>query len=448
MKLPASVNKLRKRLKPYWKIIAGFAVTFIILLPPTIYISFEMAFRNRPYPGVRLSPAFSIIYNKQIAVGEFVFTPKDIKVSVDWPETRKKLVAVGRSGNFIDNLVVRYSAYRYSVSVDPVVNYDSTLLENFISSTAEKINKPVVEPKFKLQNGKVVEFQTGYPGKQVDENLLKARILTAVFGGEDYLTVEIPVTILEPSVPGGEMTAESLGIRTMLGRGLSTYKGSIPGRKYNVALTATKIDGTLIPPGAVFSFNDTVGDISRETGFQEAYVIMEGRTVLGDGGGVCQDSTTLFRAVLAAGLPVVERRAHAYRVGYYEQNSPPGFDATVYSPTTDFKFINDTPAYILIQAKADNQATSLSIELWGTNDGRVATTTKPIITDQAPPPPDLYQDDPSIPSGKIKQVDWKAFGAKVKFDYHVERNGEVLTQKTFSSNYRPWQAVFLRGTGG
>jgi vancomycin resistance protein YoaR len=149
---------------------------------------------------------------------------------------------------------------------------------------------------------------------------------------------------------------------------------------------------------------------------------------------------------LAAGLPVIERRAHAYRVTYYEQNSPPGFDATVYSPTTDFKFINDTPAYILIQAKADNQASTLEVELWGTNDGRVATTTKPIITDQSPPPPDLYQDDPTLRAGQIKQVDWKAFGAKVKFDYHVERHGEVLTHKTFSSNYRPWQAVFLRGT--
>jgi vancomycin resistance protein YoaR len=175
---------------------------------------------------------------------------------------------------------------------------------------------------------------------------------------------------------------------------------------------------------------------------------MEGRTVLGDGGGVCQVSTTLFRAVLAAGLPVLERRAHSYRVGYYEQNSPPGFDATVYSPTTDFKFKNDTPAYILIQAKADNQTSTLIIELWGTNDGRIAKTTKPVITDQVPPPEDLYQDDPALRAGQIKQVDWKAFGAKVKFDYHVERHGEILSHQTFSSNYRPWQAVFLRGTGG
>lgn len=435
-------------MKHHWKMIAGFIVTFVVLLPPAIYISFEMAFRGRPYPGVKVSPAFSIILNKQISVNGSVFTPGDIKVSVDWPETRKKLLVTGRSGNFISDLEIKYSAYTGSVYIDPVINYDPELLEEFTASTAAKMNKPVVEPKFKLQNGKVTEFKKGESGNKVDENLLKARILTAVFGGEEYRTVEIPVSVLEPSIQTGEMTADNLGIKSLLGRGVSTYKGSIPGRKHNVALTATKIDGTLIPPGAVFSFNDTVGDISRETGFQEAYVIKEGRTVLGDGGGVCQGSTTLFRAVLAAGLPVTERRAHAYRVAYYEQNSPPGFDATVYSPTTDFKFINDTPAYILIQAKADNQASSLIVELWGTSDSRVATTTKPIITDQAPPPPDLYQDDPSMRMGQIKQVDWNAFGAKVKFDYRVERHGEILTNKTFLSNYRPWQAVFLRGVGG
>lgn len=435
-------------MKPYWKIIAGFAVTFIILLPPTVYISFETAFKNRPYPGVKLSPAFPIIRNKQIAVGEFMFSPTEVNINIDWPETRKKLLSVGRSGNFINDLKDKYAAYSRTISVDPVISYDSVLLEGFIVSTAAKINIPVVEPKFKLAGNKVVEFQAGSPGKLVDEELLKGRILTAVFGGEDYQAVEIPVSIIEPSIPAGEMTADNLGISSLLGRGISTYKGSIPGRKHNVALTAAKIDGVLIQPGAIFSFNGTVGDVSRETGFQEAYVIKEGRTVLGDGGGVCQVSTTLFRAALLAGMPIAERRAHSYRVGYYEQNSPPGFDATVYSPTTDFKFKNDTPAYILIQAKADNQASILIVELWGTNDGRVATTTKPIITDQVPPPEDLYQDDPSIPSGQTRQVDWKAWGAKVKFDYRVERYGEILSQQTFSSGYRPWQAVFLRGTGG
>jgi hypothetical protein len=90
---------------------------------------------------------------------------------------------------------------------------------------------------------------------------------------------------------------------------------------------------------------------------------------------------------------------------------------------------------------------SLIFEIYGTNDGRIATTTKPIITSVSPPPEDLYVDDPTLPLGETKQIDYKAWGAKVNFDYTVEKDGETIYEKTFYSNFRPWQAVFLRGTG-
>ena len=121
-----------------------------------------------------------------------------------------------------------------------------------------------------------------------------------------------------------------LGVKELVGSGYSTYSGSIENRVFNVSHGASKINGVLIPPGETFSFNKTVGDITAATGFKQAYVIKSGRTVLDDGGGICQVSTTLFRAALNAGLPIVNRTAHAYRVGYYEQGFPPGIDATIY----------------------------------------------------------------------------------------------------------------------
>ena len=162
---------------------------------------------------------------------------------------------------------------------------------------------------------------------------------------------------------------------------------------------------------------------------------------------MCQVSTTLFRSVLNAGLPVVERVAHAYRVGYYEQDSPPGFDATVYAPSPDLKFKNDTPAYILITAKADPKSYSLVFELYGASDGRVASITKPVVSNYSAPLPTIYQDDPTLPTGTLKQTDFSAAGARVSFNYTVTRDGETVFQKTFISNYRPWAAVYLRGTG-
>ncbi|HZQ29900.1 MAG TPA: VanW family protein, partial [Patescibacteria group bacterium] len=171
-----------------------------------------------------------------------------------------------------------------------------------------------------------------------------------------------------------------------------------------------------------------------------------GKTVLGDGGGVCQVSTTFFRALLNAGLPIVERHPHSYRVGYYEQDSPPGLDATIYYPSVDLKFRNDTGNYILIQTVVDYDNLRLTFNLYGTKDGREVSISNSVITNQTPAPPPLYQDDPTLPKGVIKQVDFEAAGADVYFTREVRKNGRVVLADKFVSNYQPWQAVFLRGT--
>jgi vancomycin resistance protein YoaR len=168
--------------------------------------------------------------------------------------------------------------------------------------------------------------------------------------------------------------------------------------------------------------------------------------MLGDGGGVCQVSTTFFRAVLNTGLPIIERRSHSYRVGYYEQDSPVGLDATVYAPSTDFKFRNDTNNHILIQTEFLPKKAMLIFEIYGTDDGRSATISKSVISSVTPPPEDLYIDDPTLPAGTIKQIDYKAWGAKAYFTYTVERDGETIFEKTYYSTYQPWQAKFLKGT--
>ena len=122
-----------------------------------------------------------------------------------------------------------------------------------------------------------------------------------------------------------------------------------------------------------------------------------------------------------------------------------GIDATIYSPSTDLKFKNDTPGYILIQSTVDTLANYLKFEIYGTNDGRVATISNHRIWDQTPPPEPKYEDTPSLPPGTIKQIDWSAWGAKAAFDWIVVRGDEILQEKTFYSNYRPWQAIYLRG---
>lgn len=327
--------------------------------------------------------------------------------------------------------------------------YEERLITEYLSGVAQAVNRPPKDAKFEFDAtvNKVKEFVPAEDGIEVAIDETSKSIIPALeklASSQPVDPVAVTVKRTAPDVSLSEVNR--LGIKELIGVGRSTYKGSIASRVHNVALGAARIHGTLVKPGEEFSFNAAIGEISAATGYQAAYVIKNGRTELGDGGGVCQDSTTVFRAALDAGLPIVYRKGHAYRVGYYEQDTKPGVDATVYSPSTDFKFLNDTPAHILIQTEVDTPNRALTVYIYGTSDGRKATIKDHVVWDITPPPPDVYVDDPTLPMGTVKQVDWKAGGAKARFSYVVEREGQTIYEKTFVTNYQPWAAVFLRGT--
>ncbi|MCL5411266.1 MAG: VanW family protein [Patescibacteria group bacterium] len=322
------------------------------------------------------------------------------------------------------------------------VNLNQEKIKETVSNIAKEINQEPVDAKFKFENGKVTVFVPHKVGRELDETAAVEKITTTLEDGQEE--VDLPVNIKNPTVTNENVS--NFNIKELLGRGTSKFAHSIPSRVYNVGLAASRINGALIAPGETFSMYKTIGEVDGSTGYQEAYVISNGRTKLDYGGGVCQVSTTLFRAVLNSGLPVVERYPHAYRVGYYEQDMSPGVDASVFFPSSDFKFKNDTPGYILIQAIPDLANYSLTFEIYGTFDGRKSEVGNFWLGNQVPPPPALYQDDPTLPKGTTKQIDWAAWGADASFTRAVTRNGEVIISDKFFSRYKAWQAVYLVGT--
>lgn len=346
--------------------------------------------------------------------------------------------------------------FEYLLDQEKILNYlspDGYYENNIrldIKNIAQKIDRDPQDSVFIIENKRVKEFTPSEEGIVTNQKMLFETIIDSLnlfLENQDKsnIEIEIPATITKPKVLNKDIN--DLGINSLIGSGFSNFKGSIPNRIHNVNLAQSKFKGILIPPNTTVSFNEILGDVSSFTGYKAAYVIKDGKTVLGDGGGVCQVSTTLFRAVLDAGLPIVERRAHAYRVGYYEQGFGPGLDATVYYPTTDFKFINDTPAHLLLQTTIDLNNLNLKFDIYGTSDGRISTVSKPTINSSVAPADDLYIDDPTLPAGSVKQIEHRAYGAKVVFDYKVTRDGEELINQKFVSNYRPWQAVYLKGVG-
>lgn len=361
-----------------------------------------------------------------------------------------------RAEAFLDKkIILKLEEQTWTVNDEELISFldfgggfDSDKISEFGQSLAKTINTEPENATFKFENNRVVLFRPSKDGITLKEKEFLNDFFQALkeieASAKDQEMV-LPISKKPAQISTGD--ANSLGIKELLGRGTSIFRGSIPNRVHNLKLASLRLSGILIAPGEEFSFNKSLGDVSAATGYKQAYIIKEGRTILGDGGGVCQVSTTLFRAILKAGLPVTERQAHAYRVSYYEQDMGPGFDATVFQPSPDLKFKNNTPAHILIQTSVDLTNQKLIFDLYGTKDGRKVEISKVRLWDRQPPPPDLYQDDPTLPLGTIKQIEHKSWGAKAAFDYRVARGNEVLAEKTFYSFYQPWQAVYLRGTG-
>jgi vancomycin resistance protein YoaR len=298
-------------------------------------------------------------------------------------------------------------------------------------------NKPRAQVT-KFEDDRVLEFNINQEGSVLDEAKFRREFRSKLFAGEAAMNL--------PSVKiGSNFSKDSYGITNLLAVGKSKFVGSINSRVHNLNLAAEKINGTLVASGEEFSFLNTVGPISASTGFQTAYIISQGRTVLGEGGGVCQTSTTLFRAILNSGLPITARYPHAYRVGYYEQDAKPGFDASVYYPSLDLKFKNDSDRYVLIQAEVDKKNYEMTFYLFGTKDGREVKITEPHLFGYAPAPAPEYIEDKSLKPGEVKQVDFAASGITSKFERSVIKDGEELYRDTFKTSYSPWKAIFLKG---
>ncbi len=247
-----------------------------------------------------------------------------------------------------------------------------------------------------------------------------------------------------PAVDSSQL--DNLGIRELVWEETSLFQGSEPGRVRNIQLAASRFDGVVIPPNTVFSFNATVGEVSAATGYDETLIIVDNQTQRGAGGGVCQVSTTIFRAAFWTGLPIVERYAHAYRVSYYEQGGKPlGLEATVFTPDVDLKFRNDTGAYLLMQTVVNPTAASLTVRLYGTKPDRQVSLEGPTVANRVPPGPPVYQEDATLPVGQQKQVEWPREGMDITYYRVTKRGGQVVSREKFVSEYVPTQATYRVG---
>ncbi len=257
------------------------------------------------------------------------------------------------------------------------VKLDVALMENYLADLAKKINKEPADSRLKMENGKVTIFSLSEKGLALDENK-SSEILIDHFKNKNISnSIELPYKEIEPAVAVD--STDNMGIETLIGEGRSNFRSSPKNRIFNIKVAAERFNGILIKPNEEFSFVSVLGEVDGEHGYLPELVIKKDKTEPEFGGGICQVSTTAFRAAIYSGLEITARRNHAYPVSYY---NPQGMDATVYIPRPDLRFKNDTPNYILIQTKIEG--TKLIFQFYGTSDGRKTTIVGPTILEKNP----------------------------------------------------------------
>ena len=287
-----------------------------------------------------------------------------------------------------------------------VIEFNEKLIASYLDDLGRQANKDPVNAKLKMENGKVLVFSLSSRGISLNKDEGLQKLLGYFTSTENPEYVDLPFDEVEPEISTDSI--DNMGIKTLIGEGRSNFRGSPKNRIFNINVATNRFNGTLIKPGEEFSFVKILGPVDGEHGYMPELVIKKDKTEPEFGGGICQVSTTAFRAAIYSGLEITARRNHAYPVKYY---NPQGLDATVYVPRPDLRFINNTSGYILIQTKIEG--TELVFQFYGTDDGRKVNIIGPKIIES--------NSDGSMKATFTQQV--------------YDSNGSLIIDDVFNSNY-------------
>jgi len=324
----------------------------------------------------------------------------------------------------------------FEIETDFEMQISPEKLHEFLVSTSilrDTENRPV---EIRLENEKIVFDGNPKGGFQMDEKKLVSLLNAAI--EKKKTNVRVPAERIFSSVIVDPALSKR-GIEKIIAVGESNFTGSSSARRQNIAAAKELFNGVIIKQGKSFSFNSFLGDISEEKGFVRELVIKGNETEKELGGGVCQVSTTAFRAAFSGGLPITSRRNHSYAVSYYK---PFGLDAAIYVGSLDFRFRNDTPGDILIQTFIEKD--NLFFIFYGTDDGRKTVLNGPFISDYKKAPDAIVYETEDLPPGEITQISGSHDGFRAEWIRKIEKDG-IVENETFVSNYRPWSARIFKG---
>lgn len=322
------------------------------------------------------------------------------------------------------------------------ITLDGEPLLTWLRGLAQTVERDPHEPRFDYspESGELTVVSPGQIGYYLDLSAAQELVLQAAASAEGR-QVALPGRSIAPRVTRRDL--EALLPLSLISVGETSFAGSTPERLQNIRTAAASFHGVVVPPRRTFTFLDHLGPVTAANGYTESWVIVGDRTILGPGGGVCQVSTTAYRAAFWGGYPIEERWPHTYRVGWYEP--PLGLDAAVYSPGTDMKFFNDTDTPILILTQVDEAQQKLYFRFYGAPPARTVRMEGPITSRPVPAGPPVFIEDPSLPPGAQILDESARDGLDVTLYRVIEQGGEVVAREEVFSRYVPWPAKYRVG---
>lgn len=321
----------------------------------------------------------------------FRIEPENMDYTLDAEATADAVWQFGREGSLWGRLKNIRQARNEGWPIPLKIKYNENKLDSIIEQLQESVNRPPRNATLSLRTGGIIPEEEG---RELNVTALKELVVTAL-NRPDASThsLLLPVNPVYPELTANELAQK--GVKELVAVYTTAFNTEDINRSANVRLSAQKINGKLLYPGQMFSYNDTVGPREKSQGFKEAMEIINGEFVPGVGGGVCQVSSTLYNAVLLAGLTVVERTNHSKPLSYV----PLGRDATVVYNMLDFKFVNSSPAPVMIVA--ETQGNKLNIGVFGQ---RLLEQSIDIVTteQQVIEPAIVKKPDAALPPGESK----------------------------------------------
>lgn len=271
-------------------------------------------------------------------------------------------------------------------------------------------------------NGTITFDGSGLYGRELDMETATKMMEYALKHGLTY--VNLPLIREDPEITVLSEELKELGIKDLISGGETDFSYSPRNRIHNINTGLSKFLGHIVKPNEEFVFGNVLGPVDGSTGYLKELVIKGPKTVPEYGGGLCQVSTTAYRAVLAAGYPITARRNHSYAVSYYK---PLGLDATVYPPTVEMQFVNDTPNSMLIQAFTVGDKAYYNF--YGTKTNRTVHMIGPYYGGWFSPPAKKIEYSDKLAPGETQVVGHAVPGVNVTWYRYVTYNDETVTDE-------------------